>query len=913
MLWHATIPHHPTDHSLASTRRMTIGNWIRRIRYFLLRDRLTAELEEEMRIHRQFRADAIHSAGRDAEQARIEADRRFGNPVVQQEASRDMWGFIRVDQLLQDVRYAARRIRQRPGFACAVIGVMALGIGATTAMFSAVDAAMMRPLPFFEPDRLVMISKLRVPFDPGRAAQGRDVEHIFDYTDVAPMSDLFTGLAAYGAGGLNLADAERPLRARAGVVTASFFRTLGVFPARGRVFTEAEARPDAPPVVILSDALWQRHYGGAEMVGTVIHLNSKSYQVVGIMPRGFSFPNESDLWIPMSVPTTFATFEAFRGYLATGIIARVAQGMTVSGAASRLRVRWERSLSTVTGVESRPNVKNTLDEIRSGDVAIPLQRELLGDRRTALLVLLGATGLLLLIACANVTNLMLSQASMRRREIAVREVLGATRARIVRQLLAESVLLSAAGAVVGLMVAPLALLVMRTLIPANLAGLATATVDGRVLTFATLLALITGIGFGLWSALGGTRNALGDTIKSGGGHGATGRGAGTARRLLVGTELALTVMLLIGAGLMLRSFQRLMGLDRGLNSTRVGTLELAFPGGSTSRAVRVQRIEAIVDRLAHTPGIEASGVVNDLPLGASGGIAVTVTIDGAPPSKDMSFVRYLMASTGYFEALGIRLLRGRTFSVSDDSLSPKVAVISSAMARRYWPNLDALGRRFRFPGDTLPFTVIGIVADVRERSLDREPDPQMYFPVSAMTPMSIALVARSALTPKVLLARMTDAVRAADPTQAVYNLRTMDDVIGASVAPRRANTILITSFAALALVLAALGVYAVVEYGVAQRARELGIRAALGATGLDLLRLVANEMVVVVASGLAVGLGGAWAMSRVLESLVYGVTTHDARTFIIVPIALGIPAAVATLWPAHRAMTVNPTEVMRAD
>ncbi|HVZ47894.1 MAG TPA: FtsX-like permease family protein, partial [Gemmatimonadaceae bacterium] len=377
-------------------------------------------------------------------------------------------------------------------------------------------------------------------------------------------------------------------------------------------------------------------------------------------------------------------------------------------------------------------------------------------------------------------------------------------------------------------------------------------------------------------------------------------------------ELALTVMLLVGAGLMLRSLDRVMRENRGMDTSRVGTLELTL--GRGSRAERVAEMDGMLAALRATPGISAAGIVNDLPLNGVGGIALQLNVPGAPPPAPgaRDYARYLMASGDYFAALGIPLLGGRTFASSDDSLAPKVAVVGKRMAERYWPGRNPVGQTFTLIGDA-PITVVGVVADVRERKLEERAGLQMYLSVYNEAPRSFALVARSTLAPRELLARMTDAVHRVDRGQAVYNVRMMDDVVGASVAPRRTNTVLIAAFAVLALLLAAIGVYAVVSYSAAQRRREMGIRSALGATGSALVRLVAGEMVAVAAGGVAAGLVGAWMLSRVLASLLYGVPVHDPLTFGVVPLALLVPAAIATLVPARRAMRVNPAEVMRAD
>jgi predicted permease len=887
---------------------MTTRELLRRLWHVLRRDRYLSELEEEIRLHTDLRAASMRSAGMSADQARTQARRRFGNVTNTAEASRDAWGLGFLDRVIQDLRFAARRLRARLSFSVPVIAVLALGIGATTAVFSAVDAAMLRSLPFPRDHELVSLTNVEVPYAPemNERAEGR----LLDLLDVAGLTDVFSGTAAYAAGGLNLSDPEQPVRVKAGIVTAGFFNTLGVTPFRGRTFTADEGKPNGPLAVILSYGLWQRQYGGAQLLGKSITLHGRSYPVVGIMRAGFDFPNESDLWIPMSVPTTEATFEPFRGFLPSKAIARIRPGLAPEVVNARLLAEWSHVVEPAKG-EAREHLGEFVSEVRATGPTVPLRRELLGDRRTALLVLLGATALLLMIACANVANLLLSDAAVRRREIAVREVLGASRGRIVRQLLAESVLLSLTGGIVGVLMAPAALKVVRAMMPATLAGVAAVRLDWRVLGFAAALAIATSIVFGLWPAIGATRGDATRAIKSGGGYGAT-AGVGKIRRVLVVVEMGLTAMLLVAAGLMLRSFEKLTSQDTGMRAEQVATLEMSFPR-STPDVERRRVITGVIDRLTGQSGIVAAGAVNDLPLRGGGGISITVNVPGAPPLEQGEYrmARFLFASPGYFTTMGIVRLSGRTFLPSDAS-RPNVAIISSSMAEKFWPGVDPIGRYFTFPFDTTRLTVIGVVADVRELGLDREVIPQMYRPID-IAPLNAAIVVRGTLPAPALTARLTEAVRGVAPSQAVYNVRMMEQVISASVLPRRTNTMLIALFAGLGLVLASLGVYAVVSYGVAQRTRELGIRAALGATGSDLLRLVSRETASVVTLGIVIGLVGAWALSRVLASLLYQVDPRDPATFAIVPLVLVVPAIIATVVPALRAARVDPTQVMRSD
>jgi predicted permease len=886
---------------------MSLGEVLRRIRYLLARGRYTRELEEEIRFHLELRAASLRNRGWTQGDALIEARRRFGNVTHFQERSRDMWGMNWLAHASADVRFAVRRLLSRPGFSVATITIAALGIGATTAVFSAVDAALLRPLPFFRPSELVTMTGVIIPF--GEEKDESTAKRRFpEIGDLWAMPDVFSSAAAYAAGGLNLADPDQPRRLKVGVVTTSFFSTLGVAPQVGRAFTADEGRPGGAKAVVISDGLWRTYFGAADIEGRTLALSGGTYAVVGVMPAGFSFPRESDAWIPLPVPTTRETFAPFRGYLPSYVIARVAPGVSIAAASRRALTRWEQ-LAGPPVEGKRTNLDDRIDEARRIGAAVPLRRDLVGDQRKALLVLMAATTLLLLIVCANIANLLLSDAASRRREVALREVLGASRGRIVRQLLVESLVLAACGAAAGLMLAPAALKILRAMMPANLAGVAPMQLDLRVLAFATGVALVTGIVFGTWPALGTSRVDPAEAIKSGGGHGATAGRLGFTRRALIVAEVALTMVLLVGSGLMLRSFELVLSRDLGMSPDRVGTLDISF-ARTVSRAERLANVHAILDQLGRDQAIDAAGVVNDLPLSGQGGIGLMVELPGAAKG---GFARYLMASGDYFKALSIPLLKGRTFTTADDSLSPPVAIISKTMAEKWWPNADPIGRTFLAPVDSIPITVVGVVADVLERSLTGEPAAQMYFPIDKQSSQNIAVVARSSLPPSVLLSRLTDAVRAVDRSQAVYNVRMMDAVIGTAVAPRKTNTLLITIFGAIAMVLSAFGIYAVVSYSVTRRMREFGIRTALGASGGNLARLVGGEMAWVVSVGLGLGLAAAWLLTRVVSSLLYGIDAHDATTFAWAPVVLIVPAAIATLVPARRATRVSPVEVIRAE
>jgi predicted permease len=888
-----------------------IGSLLRRVRLLFNRDHATADLEEEMRLHRELRVESLQRQGRSPDEANREATRRFGHSVRMVETSRDVWGLAPIEAIWQDLRYAARRLRQRPGFTGAVVGILALGIGATTAMFSAIDAALLRPLPFPRSHELLTLPRVDVPT--ALSSRGGTANRSVDIDHVREMRDIFSHAAAYASGGLNLADPERPRRVRAGVVSGGFFGTLGVPAAHGRTIGEGDADPAAPRVVVLSWGLWQDAFGGSEVVGKTLPLNSTRYEIIGVMPRGFSFPDESDVWIPMSIPTTRATFEPFRGFLPSMVLARTASGITRAIAETRMLEVWER---TVASMPRTPGQRLSADEslagVRAEGATRELRTQLVGDRRRALIVLFATTALLLLIVCANVTNLLLSHGASRARELAVRTALGATRGRVLRQLLAESVMLSVGGAMVGIAVAPVVSGVLRSLMPPQLAGVAPVQLDLRVLSFAALLAILTGILFGSWPAFGATRNSAVDAIKAGGGHGSTAAGHRRAQRFLVAVEIAMAGVLLVGAGLMLKSFERLVSTDTGMQPEQVATLEMSFVRGMP-QAARLERLDAILADVRRVPGVTAAGAVNDLPLRGGGGIGISVRVEGAPESAKGLYPRYLVATDGYFEALGIAVRQGRSFTAQDGSPTEPVAVISQAMAAAFWPDVDPVGRTFLFGGDEPAIRVIGVVDDVREGGLERDPGPQMYFPARSNLDQNLALVVRGTGSATALLSAATAAVRRIDPAQAVYNVRMMDDVIGASLASRRANTMLISLFGLLALLIAALGVYAVTASAVAQRSREFGIRSALGATAGDLLRHVGGEMVTVIGAGVLGGAVLAWASVRVMAGLVYGVTVHDLGTFAVAPAVLVAAAVLATLAPARRAAQIEPVVVMKAD
>jgi putative ABC transport system permease protein len=811
-----------------------------------------------------------------------------------------------MDELLNDVRYGTRKLLHTPGFTLAVVAILALGIGANTAIFSAVDAAFFRPLAFANPDRLVSLPNVELPFNLAGSSIPPHPKASAQFDDYAKL-DAFESFAVHAVGGLNLEGGAEPRRVAVAHVSLDFFKTLGRFPMLGRAFTPEEEAAGGPHAAILSHHLWTTQFGArTSVVGTNILLNQTSYQVVGVMPAEFTFPSNADLWVPLPMPIDFGTLAAFKSFIRAFGVARLAPGVTPAQAAQRvLAVQRQYPVGS----------KLVVNDSTIRRAVSPLQRSLLPQqRRSALIVLMVSAALVLLIACANVINLLLSRAVSRRREMAVRSVLGATRGRIFRQLIVESVILSLAGAVAAVLVARLGLAALNGLMSPELTAVAPTQIDPRVLAFTLAITLVTGLVFGIWPAFGATRGDASETIKSGSAHGTTSRDGNAVRSGLVIVEIALAVNLLVGSGLMLESLHVLMSTDTGIQTSHIATAQTTisrsrYPHGSDITAF----YNAVLDRLRATQGVQSAAAVNVLPLAMQNSIGLCIrNIDGREARDNEAICPlYMQVSPGYFQTMSISLLRGRDLGTGDDS-STHAAVINKRMAEILWPNQDPIGHRFSMGGGA-ERVVVGVVADVRTSKLEDAANAQMYFSLRDTPNDDVNFVVRGTLPVGVMNARIVDAVRALDAKQPVYNMRSMDDVLANAVAPRRTNTVLLVVFGAIAATLASIGVYGVLAYGVAQRTREIGVRLALGAQRGDVLRLIAGQGVALTAVGIAIGVGTAYALSRVLESLLYQVSVHDPRIFVAAPVLLGTVALIATCLPALRATRVDPMVALRHD
>ena len=870
-----------------------------------------ADIEDELQFHLHMRQVELLREGRSPEQAREEAHARFGDVrQIRQWLRKHDRSRLRVKQhrdrldgLLLDLRYGIRKLRGTPGFTAAVVSVLALGIGVTTAMFTAVDTVLLRPLPFHEADRLVTIEPIEIPYEDGESYP----KSTPDILEVAEQRDVFSSVAAYAPGGMDLSAIGEPQRLRVGVVTSGFFNTLGAAPVIGRPFNADDGRQGAARVAILSDALWRIQFGGDPgVLRRDIALNGQMYRVIGVMARGFAFPSQTQVWVPMSLPRTAADLEPFQKAIPSVVIGRLAPDVSISEAEQRIH--------TLRAAYSSPEA---LRSTSPDEYVTSLHSSLIGDRGKALLVLFGATALVLLVACANAATLLLSRASARRSEMAMRAVLGATRGRLVRQLLVESLVVTLLGGILGLLVAWIGLGALERVVPATLSGAVRLQIDERVLLFTFGVVVLTGIVFGLWPAVGAPRNAERGMARMSGAGSVGASGSARLRRVFVVGEVAAALMLLIGAGVMLRSLQVLLTKDPGVHAERVATMEMslarAIYGGTPERQLFMRQV---LERLESDPAIDAVALTDELPLRGAGTAFFLVEPAGASPASadDRVYAQQMRITPGYFRAMGIPVQGGRSLlRAAETSSGPREVVINEELATRFWSGTAAVGKQLVLPGVADPFEVVGVVGNVNAVRIDEEPQPQIYLPLLRGGARNLTLVARGRVSERDLIGTMREAVQTASPGQAVYNVRTMEEVIAETIAPRRTNTLLISLFGALAVVLAAIGVYGVIAYAVARRQREIGVRLALGAHPRGVVGAVLREGLGLTLLGSLLGLSGAWMLTRVMAGLVYGVTPRDPVAFLVAPIVLLAVSTLASLVPALKAAAVDPAVIMKAE
>jgi putative ABC transport system permease protein len=807
--------------------------------------------------------------------------------------------------MMRDLRYAFRRLLHNPGFSLVVVLTLALGIGANTAIFSIVNGVLLRPLPYDQPERLVVLNHYYGNLDGLEAGFA-----VPTYRDIRERLSIFEAFAVGQGWNANLTGIGQPERLIASRTTAEFFRVFGVPPQLGRTFVAGEDHAGREKVVVLSHGFWQRRFGGdTAVVGRKIVLDGEPHDVIGVMPVGFYsfFNRQVDLWAPVVFrPEQFDDNRRTNEFLVAA--GRLKPGIPVDRARQDVR-------AFADGLK-----RDFPDAYSQQWTVIATSMNELSTRRikTALFVLVGAVGFVLLIACANIANLLLARAASRTREVAVRAAVGATRIDLIRQLLAESVLLSIVGGGVGLGLAYSAVQALLAAVPVDLLRVESIRIDGTVLLFTLAVAVVTGLLFGIAPAVHGSRADLQEALKDGTRSVGDHRGQ-WLRRVLVVAEVALALTLLVGAGLLIRSFARLQGVDPGFNPEHVVTFNVSLPRTKyETPASRGAFFDTLRERLGALPGVESVGGTSNVPFGGNWSTG-SFNVEGFQPPEGQPgpWGDQRIITPGFHEALGIRLLKGRLFTAGDREGAPRVAVVDEEMVRRYWPTSDPIGKRITFndleDADIEWITVVGVVDHTAHEGLDAERRVQMYRPLAQFPISSMTFALRSSVDPTTLVGAARQTVLSIDPDQPIAQVRTMNAMMDEALGQRKLSLYLLGTFAGLALLLAAIGIYGVLSFDVTRRSQELGVRMALGARRGAVLSLVMTQGLVLAGIGIVIGLAGALGLTRVLEAQLYGVTRTDPATFALVAIVLATVAALATLIPAWRATRLNPIVALRCE
>jgi predicted permease len=863
-----------------------------------LRKRMLGDLDEEIREHIERETQDNIERGMSPEDARYAALRKFGNVTLVKEDTRAVWSMVWLEGLLQDIRYGLRMLYKAPGFTAAAIIALALGIGANTALFSVVNGVLLRPLPFRDPNGLAVISLLN--------SKTRETFPLCDadFLDWRAQNQSFTAVTAFVQNRFNLTGSGRPEQMFGDMVTGDFFSILGVPPVVGRTLLSNEDRPGSANVAVLSYRLWQNRYGSnPNVIGQGIVLNGSTYTVIGVMPPGFLSSPETQLWTNLVIDPP-----SRRGpYYLTG------QGRLKPG------VTLEQARAELTTIHQRIEQANPKTDANMTFRAVPLEEAIVGDARPALLVLLGAVTFVLLIASANVANLILARASVRERELAIRAALGASRARLAVQLLTESGLLAGLGGIFGLGLAWCGVQLLIELAPASLPRLEEVTLDSRVLAFTTVISLASGILFGVGPALGGGRNAMNNSLKEGGRSQGQGTRSIRARRVLVVVEVALSMVLLIGGGLMLKSFHRLQSVNPGVDVENALTMQISLPERQYDDSRSIAFYRKLLDKLQTLPAVDSAGVGMALPpnlLDVTDYFMVEGQVETS--ERNLGLADLVFVSPDYFRALGVPVVKGRSFNDGDRAEAPNVAIINQTLAKRYWRNQNPIGKRLKTGGPERPknkwMEVVGVVGDVKYSGLDAAPEMVLYEPYEQSAWPSMYLVVRTSSKlgdPGELASAVQNAVWSLDKDVPVAHVRTLEQLLSESVEQPRFRTVLLEIFAMIALSLAAVGIYGVLAYSVTQRRQEIGIRMALGARRSEVFALVVGQGMVLALIGLAIGLAGALVLARFLSSLLYGVRPTDPATFAVVSLLLAAVAFMSCYIPARRAMRVDPMVALR--
>jgi putative ABC transport system permease protein len=806
----------------------------------------------------------------------------------------------------QDIKFAVRMLRKNPAFAVVAVLTLGLGIGANTAIFSVINAVLLKPLPYQDAGRLVQVSAS----DLRTQANGIAVS-LTKYDLLRTQNQNFESTGAYYPWTLSLVTQREPEAVTGTRVSLDFFRVLGVTPARGRAFLPEEEQPGGRDVAMVSDSFWHSHFGGDEgVLGRVLTLDGRDVTVVGILPKTFSFPlqvPEPDIWMPRieEIPTLRREqIQSGAGYL--GVIARLRPGTTLPAALAELKT---------IDARYRAQFGSNADATKLGLDAVSLQDSLVGTLRPSLLVLLAAVGFVLLIACANVANLLLARATAREREIAVRKALGASRMRLVRQLLSESLLLSFAGGMVGVLFCTALVPTLRALSPGAVPRLTETTVDARVLTFSVALCLVTGIIFGIVPSLQAARKELQSSLKEGGRGSSEGGSRGRLRAGLVVAEVAVALVLMTGAGLLIESFAHLMRVDPGFTSKGVMTFPISLPPARYGQpAQQAEFYRLLTEKIKSIPQVKAAGVTSHLPLAGAFRLvffcAQGMACQGL--GKD-PIIALRQVSPSYFDAVRTPLLRGRVFTDADVDGGAPVAIINQTVATRYWPGQDPNGKHIANSRDMIQREVVGVVGDVKFNTLNTASSEEMYFPIAQFPWPFATLMVRSDASHEPLVAAVRQKIAEVDPYLPVSGILSMDDVVAASVAQPRIVMQFAGVFAGFALLLSAVGIYGVMAYSVNQRKQEMGIRVALGAKPSDILRLVVGHGMRLTLVGVGCGVAVSLLLTRLLSSLLFGIQGIDPAVFSAAAVVLVGSALLACYLPARRATQVDPVVVLRMD
>ncbi|HKH48225.1 MAG TPA: ABC transporter permease [Thermoanaerobaculia bacterium] len=866
----------------------------RRLFRFPLRGQVEQDVDTELQFHLAMRIDDLIDEGMTPAAAREEALRRFGDlgtitndcREIDRRREKEMWWIERWTELRQDLAYAFRQMVKAPVFTLIAILTLALGIGATTAIFSVLDAVVLRPLPYPKPGRLMRIWERNPQTDQFSVSDP-------NYLDWRAANRSFKDMAAIRFATPSLTGDGEPVRLTAAAVTASLFPVLGAKPALGRAFLPEEDRPGgATQVAVLSHPLWQSRFGADPgILGRTLHLEGQSYTVIGVMPADFAFPDWAELWIPLAPDPAGDRTDKW-----LDVVGRLKPGVTVEQARADLDAVARRL------AERYPDANRDW-----GAHAVPFPESIVGPQVTqTVLVLFSAVGLLLLMACVNVSNLLLARATVRGREMGLRSALGAGRARLIRQLLTESVLLAGCGAVAGLGVAYAAVRLLRAFGPADVPRLDEVSLDGRVLAFTLLTALVTGLLFGLAPALQASRIDLYALLQQGG-RAAMAAGRRLRDALVVG-ELAMAMMLLIGAGLMIGSFLRLQQADTGFDMDGVLTVQLELPEQEYPAERRHLFFSEVQERIAALPGVRAAGATNTAPFG-SFHPTINFSVEGREPQGPEDFLSadWRSVTPGFFHALGIPLRRGRLLNDADRKGTPDVVAITQTMADRLWPGEDPIGRRIHWGGlDGGAVTIVGVVGDVRDLDITEDARNVLFLPYQQIPWPQMTLLIKTAGPQTGLTAAIRREIRAVDGDLPIPEVQPLRQSLSNAVAAPRFRMLLFGIFAAVALVLATIGVYGVMMFAVAQRTREIGVRLALGARPWGVVRLVLRRGLLLTLLGIALGWTGAFALTRFLASLLYGTAPTDAATFAAVALLLAGVATAAGYLPARRAAAIDP-------